>query len=54
MINGVRLIEEFARGAIDVTDNDGTTVGYGVYVMENGDRFFPGIHRSTVYTGQQE
>jgi hypothetical protein len=40
MINGVRLVEEFARGTTDVTDNNGTTVGYGVYVMENGDRFF--------------
>jgi hypothetical protein len=31
MINGVRLVEEFARGTTDVTDNNGTTVGYGVY-----------------------
>ena len=40
MINGVRLVEEFARGTTDVTDSNGTSVGYGVYVMENGDRFF--------------
>jgi hypothetical protein len=40
MINGVRLVEEFARGMTDVTDSNGTSVGYGVYVMENGDRFF--------------
>src|SRR6516225_9416083 len=39
-INGVKLVEEFARGMTDVTDNNGTSVGYGVYVMENGDRFF--------------
>lgn len=40
MINGGRLVEEFARGTTDVTDSNGTSVGYGVYVMENGDRFF--------------
>lgn len=40
MINGVRLVEEFARGATDVTDNNGASVGYGVFVLENGDRFF--------------
>jgi hypothetical protein len=40
MINGVRLVEEFARGTTDVTDSNGTSVGYGMYVMENGDRFF--------------
>lgn len=40
MINGVRLVEEFARGTTDVIDSNGTSVGYGVFVLENGDRFF--------------
>ena len=39
MINGVRLVEEFARGTTDLTDSNGTSVGYGVYVLENGDKF---------------
>lgn len=47
MINGSRLVEEFARGTTDVTDNSGTSVGYTVFVMENGDNFFLGLHRST-------
>ena len=50
MINGVRLVEEFARGTTDVTDNNGFTVGYGVYVMETATGFLPGIYRSTRIT----
>jgi len=40
VINGLKLVEETARGTTDVTDGNGTSVVYGVYTMENGDRFF--------------
>jgi hypothetical protein len=39
-INGLKLVEEFARGTTDVIDNNGTSTVYGTYVMENGDKFF--------------
>src|SRR5215472_754320 len=39
-INGLKLVEEFARGTTDVIDNNGTSTVYSTYVMENGDKFF--------------
>jgi hypothetical protein len=39
-INGVKLVEETARGTTDIIDGNGTTTAYQVYMMENGDRFF--------------
>jgi hypothetical protein len=40
VINGVKLVETWSRGTTDYTDNNGTSAGYSVYVLENGDRFF--------------
>ena len=40
MINGVRLVESWARGLSDYTDTNGPNTGYTVYVMEGGDKFF--------------
>jgi hypothetical protein len=40
VINGLKLVEESARGIADLTDGYGTSTLYGVYVMENGDKFF--------------
>lgn len=40
IINGLKLIEEWGRGAADLTDGNGSSTVYGVYVMENGDKFF--------------
>jgi len=40
MINGLKLVEQWTRGTSDYTDNNGTAYTYGVYVMENGDKFF--------------
>jgi hypothetical protein len=34
------LKEEWNRGMSDYTDNSGPATYYGVYVMENGDKFF--------------
>ena len=46
MINGLKLVEQWSRGASDYIDNNGTNTSYGVYVMENGDKFF--THSSLV------
>jgi hypothetical protein len=40
MINGVKLVEMWSRTTTDYTDNNGTSAGYGVFVLENGDKFF--------------
>jgi hypothetical protein len=40
MINGIKLVEESARGLTDITDGNGSAVFYSVYAMENGDKFF--------------
>jgi hypothetical protein len=40
MINGVKVKENWTRGVSDYTDNNGPNNSYGVYVMENGDKFF--------------
>ncbi len=45
VIAGMKLVEQWTRGLSDLTDNNGTAVTYGVYVLENGDKFFV---RSTV------
>jgi hypothetical protein len=41
VINGVKLVESWDRGTLDLTDGNGpNTASYTEYVMENGDRFF--------------
>jgi hypothetical protein len=40
MINGLKLVEQWSRGASDLIDNNGTNTTYGVNLMENGDKFF--------------
>ena len=40
MINGMKIVESWARGITDYTGNNGAATTYGVYVLENGDKFF--------------
>ena len=40
MVNGIKLVEESARGITDVVDGNGSAVFYSVFTMENGDKFF--------------
>jgi hypothetical protein len=40
VINGIKLKEQWTRGASDYIDNNGTANNYNVYVLENGDKFF--------------
>ena len=39
-INGTRIVESWTRGISDYTYNNGEAHTYGVYIMENGDKFF--------------
>ena len=39
-INGIRIVESWTRGISDYTHNNGEAHTYGVYVLENGDKFF--------------
>ena len=40
VINGLKLVEEWGRGAADYMDGNGNAYVYDEYVMENGDKFF--------------
>jgi hypothetical protein len=40
VINGIKLKEQWTRGASDYIDNNGTANNYNVFVMENGEKFF--------------
>jgi hypothetical protein len=40
VINGVKVLEGWARGVADYHDGNGPDPLYLVYVMENGDKFF--------------
>jgi len=41
VINGLKLVETWTRGITDLTAGNGSSPSqYGVYVMENGDKFF--------------
>jgi hypothetical protein len=40
VINGVKVVEGWARGVADYHDGNGPDPLYLVYVMENGDKFF--------------
>src|SRR5262249_5880311 len=37
---GMALKEQWTRALSDYTDNNGPGTTYGVYVLENGDKFF--------------
>ena len=39
-INGMKIVESWSRGFSDYTSNNGEGTTYGVYVLENGERFF--------------
>jgi hypothetical protein len=39
-VNGLKLKETWTRGLSDYTDNNGHNTTYGVWVLENGDKFF--------------
>jgi hypothetical protein len=39
-INGMKIVQSWARGISDYTNNNGEAITYGVYVLENGDKFF--------------
>ena len=38
--DGVKVTESFTRAASDYVDGSGSTSGYGLYVLQNGDRIF--------------
>ncbi len=40
VINGKKMMESWTRGISDYTNNNGEATIYGVYVLENGDKFF--------------
>jgi hypothetical protein len=40
VVNGTKLVEQWTRGSSDYIDNNGTSVTYGIYVFDNGDKFF--------------
>lgn len=40
VINGMKIVESWSRGISDYTNNNGEAITYGVYVLENGDKFF--------------
>jgi hypothetical protein len=40
VVNGVKIVEAWSRGASDYTNNNGPAVVYHVFVGENGDKFF--------------
>jgi hypothetical protein len=39
-IGGLQLVEAFTRGTGELTDGNGSTAGYFVLVVENGDKLF--------------
>jgi hypothetical protein len=40
VMKGKKIVESWTRGFSDYTSNNGEGTTYGVYVLENGDRFF--------------
>jgi hypothetical protein len=60
VVNGVKIVESWSRGATDYTNNNGPAVVYHVFVGENGDKFFitssavsvqvPGARNMTITT----
>ena len=44
VVEGVRVVEEWVRGYSDDIDINGPAWGYGIYVLENGDKIFTRSH----------
>jgi hypothetical protein len=44
VIGGLKIIESWTRGVSDYTKNSGEAITYGVYVVDNGDKFFTRGH----------
>ena len=40
LVNGIKIVESWTRGISDYTSNNGEGTIYGIYVLENGDKFF--------------
>jgi hypothetical protein len=40
VINGLKIVEEFSGGTRDRLDGNGPDMGYAVFIVENGDKFF--------------
>ena len=40
VIGGLKIVESWTRGISDYTNNSGEAITYGVYVLDNGDKFF--------------
>jgi hypothetical protein len=40
LIGGMKIVESWSRGISDYTNNSGEARTYGIYVLENGDKFF--------------
>jgi hypothetical protein len=40
VVNGLKMVEQWTRGSSDYIDNNGSSVTYGIYVFENGDKLF--------------
>jgi hypothetical protein len=40
VIAGLKIVESWTRGISDYTNNSGEAISYGVYVLDNGDKFF--------------
>ncbi len=53
VINGLKLVEAWARGITDYIDGNGSGTLYNVFVMENGDRFFARVTGVTQRTGDK-
>ena len=44
VINGLKVVEEWDRGVVELIDGNGSAApNYIIYVMENGDKFFTRI-----------
>src|SRR5690349_10402456 len=40
VIGGMKIVESWTRGVSDYTNNSGEARTYGIYVLDNGDKFF--------------
>jgi hypothetical protein len=40
VIAGLKIVESWSRGISDYTNNSGEAITYGVYILDNGDKFF--------------
>ncbi len=47
VVEGVRVVEEWLRGYSDYIDINGPAWGYGIYLLENGDKIFTRLHGSS-------